>query len=139
MAVWCRSASIALAVHLALFFLVTFTFKGTKDTYKIDLVFLGSILRSQEVTLREGHVVSGSSNAQNMNIHIIPRTQMLFWSKGISIDKPVFFKNFLFTVQEDAFRFSGTRVDLDDEAAEERQPERDIPEQAPLKMRLEHP
>ena len=37
---WYRAAMVAFLIHLIVLVLFTFTCKGTKDTYKIDLIFL---------------------------------------------------------------------------------------------------
>ena len=107
--------------------------------YKIDLVFWGSILRPQEVSSQDGRSSSGPVDVKDVDVAAGPRARLLLWSRGISIDKPDAFKNALFTVNEDAFRFVGKRVELGEQEDDPRHVDTDIPSPAPVKMRLERP
>jgi hypothetical protein len=139
MMAWYRAAGIAVLFHLAVLVFFTFTFKGAPDAYKIDLIFWGSILRPQEVSSQGRYSVPGPADVKDVDVAAAPRTRLLLWSRGISIDKPDLFKNTVFTVNEDAFRFVGPRVELDEQDAAPRHPENDIPQPAPVKMRWERP
>ena len=137
MMAWSRAASIAVLFHLLIFVLFTFTFKGTREMYKIDLVFWGSILRSQDVSAEDRRLSPGPVDVKDVDVSADPGTRLLLWVRGISIDKPDFFKNTLFTVNEDSFRFAGARVDLDEPDSDASHVENDAPEPTPVKMRLE--
>lgn len=136
---WYRFAFLALLLHLAVLFLFTFTFKGTRDTYKIDLIFWGSILRPQEVSSQDRRLSQKSADVKDVDVASGPRTRLLLWSRGISIDKPDFFRNPAVVVNEDTFRFAGKRVDLDEQEAPSLREQNDMPQPAPVKMRWERP
>jgi len=136
---WYRAASIAFCVHLAVLLLFTFTFRGTPDTYKVDLVFWGPILRLQEVSAAPGHVSPGPEDVKHVNVPAGPRTGLLLWSRGIAIDKPDLFKNGLSALNDRLFRFVGERVELDEPQDPSLHPENDTPQLPPVKMRLERP
>ncbi len=136
---WYRAAMVAFLIHLIVLVLFTFTFKGTKDTYKIDLIFWGSILRSQEVSSQNGRFSSSPADVKNVDVAVISETPLLLWAHGILVDKPDFFKNTVVTINEDSFRFAGKRVVLDEEDVESRHAENDMPQPDPVKMRWERP
>ena len=136
---WYRAAGMAFLLHLAVMVLFTFTFKGTRDMYKIDLIFWGSILRSQEVSSQERRLPQEPVDVKSIDASAGPRARLLLWSQAISIDKPDLFKNMVYTLSDDAFRFVGQRVDMDEQEPEPRYPENDMPPPAPVKMRLERP
>jgi hypothetical protein len=136
---WYRAAAMAFLLHGAVLVLFMFTFKGHASMYKIDLIFLGSILRPQEVASYDRRLPSGPGDVRNLQLPADPGTRLLLWSRGIAIDKPDFFKNVLFSLNEDAFRFVGKRVELDENKAEPHHMDADIPQPVPVRMRLERP
>jgi hypothetical protein len=137
---WYRAVAIAFLLHLIVLVFFTFTFKGNAAMYKIDLVFWGSILGTRDVSSVQKILSPGSVDIKDVDVAVGTRTQLLLWSRGISIDKPDFFKNDVVVMREDAFRFVGQRVELDEQVPGSRDPENDMPQQpAPVKMRLERP
>ena len=134
---WYRAASIAVLAHLAVLLLFTFTFQGNAAMYRINLVFWGSILRPREVSSQDRPVLPGARDIKDIHVTADPATRLLLWSREISVDKPDLFTNAAFIVNADSFRFVGERVDLDEEDAEGRHPENDIPPPVPVKMRWE--
>jgi hypothetical protein len=135
---WYRAASFALLFFAVVFGLVTFTFKGTREMYVIDLVFWGAILRPQEVSV-DGRSFSFSPVAEVKDVDVSAgRTSgSSLWGRGISVDKPDLFRNFVFTVDEGSLRFAGQRVELDEPQDVMPRPDNDVPQPAPVKMRLE--
>ena len=135
---WYRAASVAVLIHLVVLFIFSFTFKGSVAMYKIDLVFLGSILRPQEVSSQGVFFPSGRTDLKDVDVLSGQRTPLL-WSRGISIDKPDFFRNIIFPVHEDDMRFAGKRVDMEQQDPDPSHSDNDLPQPAPVKMRMEQP
>ncbi len=139
MMAWYRAVTIAVLLHAAVLVLFTFTFRGNAAMYKIDLVFWGSILRSQEVSSQNRSFLPGPADVKDVDVAPGPLTRLLLWSRGISIDKPDLYKDTVFAVDEGVLRFVGERVDIDEQEAEASHAQNDIPSPAPVKMRWEQP
>jgi len=135
---WYRAALIAFLIHLVIFGSFVFTFKGTREMYKTDFVFWGSILRPQEVAAENRRLSPGAVDVKDVAVAPDPRLGFLLWARGISIDKPDFFRNALLPADQDLLRFVGERVELEDPDDGMSHPENDVPyPAAPIKMRLE--
>ncbi|MEI8012008.1 MAG: hypothetical protein WCI27_05950 [Candidatus Omnitrophota bacterium] len=100
---------VAAIVHSFVLVLVIFTFEGTVRTYKLNIVFLGDILRPQEVLpLRQQ--ASGLKTEPNSNMvfeqWFIPGA----WMRSIQPEKSDSFYCSLPPKEDDIFHFIGQRV-----------------------------
>ena len=136
---WTRAASLALLAHLAVLALFTFTFQGTPSMYRLDLVFWGPILRPREVASPQAIFSPGPRDIKDARFVEDSGAGRLVWAREISVDKPDLFRNTVLALNDDAFRFVGERVDLDEQDAGALPVENDIPPPAPVTMRWEQP
>ncbi len=114
MIAWSRAVSWALLLHAAVFFLFIFTFKGVPGSYQVDLVFWGSILRPQEVVPSLGGA-SGPVDELQVMMGPEPGDGLSLWGRGILVDKPELSRSAAALGEESIPRFSGERVELDEQ------------------------
>ncbi len=107
-----RNAGISFLIHVAVLACFTLTVRGTQDIYRINYVFLGAILRHQEVS---------SSRVQPAAVVDLGMPRFYYgngvhednWRRGIQVEKPGQAEDLLPRPDELIPRFLGERVEPD--------------------------
>ncbi len=132
-----RYACVAFVIHLAALLAMTFTIKGTPELYRVSFVFLGAVLRPQEVSpVRDQPAPAVELGSSVM--FLPPGVSTRLWQQGIQVDKPDQAGGVLPRPDDKIPRFSGERVDPDQASTPRRDVHIDVPSlQGAFKLRLD--